>query len=58
MQVLLSLHETVIPNMMHPALLADFLTHSLDQGACHWVVPVRATGWYRQDGVVQQAGAH
>ncbi len=30
--MLLTLHETVIPHMLHPALLADFLTYSLDQG--------------------------
>ncbi len=31
-KVLLFVHETLIPNMMHPGLLADFLTHCLDKG--------------------------
>ena len=31
-KVLLQLHSSVIPNMMSPNMLADFLTYSLNQG--------------------------
>ena len=31
-KVLLRLHGSVIPNMTNPVVLADFLTHALNQG--------------------------
>lgn len=31
-KVLLHLHEAVIPHMINPNMLADFLTYSLNQG--------------------------
>jgi hypothetical protein len=32
LQVLIKVHSVVIPNVADPLLLADFLTHSIDQG--------------------------
>lgn len=43
-KVLIKIHESVIPNMINPNMLSDFLTFSLNQGEPR-CMELAAFGW-------------